>query len=147
MSDGRKLSTPSTSRTLPARRGAPSTNSLAGLDAPFACARSRKSPWPRNLCNTGNIRSGTTSPPGSSTRSCSTYGRSQHLIVTVSRTLYATLRRLRPGNSLGSEFHPPGVYCPCRVRSQILVLGFPHFTHAPTQISKDLEKSTESCDL
>ena len=36
-SDGRKLSIPSTFRTPASRRGAPSTNSLAGLDAPLAC--------------------------------------------------------------------------------------------------------------
>jgi len=32
------------------------------------------------------------------------------------------------------------------VSSQILVLWFPHFLHAPTQNSKDLEKSTNSSD-
>ena len=36
-SDGRKLSTPSTPRSPTARRGEPSTNLLAGLDAPLAC--------------------------------------------------------------------------------------------------------------
>ena len=40
MSDGRKLSIPTTSSTLAAKRGAPSTNLLAGLDAPLACAPS-----------------------------------------------------------------------------------------------------------
>ena len=38
-SDGRKLSIPLTSRTPAARRGEQSTNLLAGLDAPLACAR------------------------------------------------------------------------------------------------------------
>jgi len=38
-SDGRKLSTPSTFRTAAARRGEPSTNLLAGLDAPPALPR------------------------------------------------------------------------------------------------------------
>jgi len=47
--DGRKLSTPSTSRTPAARRGEPSTNLLAGLDAPHTCAPSRQIPSPGNL--------------------------------------------------------------------------------------------------
>ena len=38
-SDRMKLLIPSTSRTLAARRGEPSTNLLAGLDAPLACAQ------------------------------------------------------------------------------------------------------------
>ena len=46
----------------------------------------------------------------------------------------------------GTRFHLPGVYTPCRVDSQILVLRLPQFLHAPTQNSKDLEKSTSSCD-
>jgi len=60
--------------------------------------------------------------------------------------LAAALRRLKPGVS-GSGFHLPGVYIPHRIGSQILVLCFPHFVHAPTQNSKDLQKSTNSCDL
>jgi len=47
-SDGRKLSTPSTSRTPATRHGEPSTNLLAGLDAPLACAPSRQIPSPHN---------------------------------------------------------------------------------------------------
>ena len=43
-------------------------------------------------------------------------------------------------------FHLPEVYTPRRVGYQILVLRLPHFLHAPTQNSKDLEKSTKSCD-
>jgi len=46
----------------------------------------------------------------------------------------------------GIGFHLPGVYTPRRVGSQISVLRLPHFLHAPTQISKDLEKITDSCD-
>jgi len=46
-SDG-KLSIPSTSRTLAARRGEPSTNLLIGLDAPFTRTLSRQTPSPRN---------------------------------------------------------------------------------------------------
>ena len=45
-SDGRKLLSPSTSRTVAARRGAPSANLLAGLDAPLTCALC---PSPHNL--------------------------------------------------------------------------------------------------
>jgi len=41
-SDGRKLSTPSTSCTPAARRGEQSTNLLAGQDAHLACAPSRR---------------------------------------------------------------------------------------------------------
>jgi len=44
----RKLLIPLTSRTLAARRGAPSTNSLAGLDAHLHCAPSRQTTSPRN---------------------------------------------------------------------------------------------------
>jgi len=47
-SDGRKLSTSSTSRTPAARRREQSTNLLAGLDAPLACAPSRRILSPRN---------------------------------------------------------------------------------------------------
>jgi len=46
----------------------------------------------------------------------------------------------------GIEFNLPGVYTPRRVGSQILVLRLLHFLHAPNQNSKDLEKSTRSCD-
>jgi len=81
---GRKLSIPSTSRTLAARRGQSSTNVLAGLDAPFTCAQSRQTPSPRNSWRTGYTWQGTESPSGWSIRSCRTYGRFQHLRVTVS---------------------------------------------------------------
>ena len=46
----------------------------------------------------------------------------------------------------GIGFHLPGVHAPRWVSSQILVLQLPHFLHALTQNSKDLEKSTNSCD-
>ena len=75
-SDGEKLSIPLTSRTLIAKRGVPSTNLLAGLDAPLACALSQQTPSPHNLWRTGP---GATSLPGLSTRSCPTHGRSQYL--------------------------------------------------------------------
>jgi len=57
----------------------------------------------------------------------------------------AALRRLKPGKSPGVGFHLPGVYTPRRF-SQILVLRLPQFLHAPPQNSKDLEKSTSSCN-
>jgi len=47
-SDGRKLSTPSTTGTLATRHGEQSLNLLAGLDAPLACAPSRQIPSPCN---------------------------------------------------------------------------------------------------
>jgi len=46
----------------------------------------------------------------------------------------------------GFGFYLPGVYTPRLVGFQILVLQFPHFLHAPTQNSKDLEKNTNSYD-
>ena len=52
--DGRKLSIPSTSRTLAARRGEPSTNFLAGLDARFTSAPSWQTPSPCNSWRTGH---------------------------------------------------------------------------------------------
>jgi len=51
-------------------------------------------PSPRNSWRTGHTRTGIVSPPGWPTRSCSTYGRLQHLRATVST---AALRRLKPG--------------------------------------------------
>jgi len=62
MSDGRKLWTPSISRTPAARRGEQSTNLLGALDAPLVCV----------------------GPPASSINTCPTYGRFQHLRVTES---------------------------------------------------------------
>ena len=44
----------------------------------------------------------------------------------------------------GSGSYFPGVFTPCQVGLQILVLRFPHFLHVPTQNSKDLGKSTHS---
>jgi len=42
--------------------------------------------------------------------------------------------------------HLPGVHTSRPVGPQILVLWLPHFLYAPTQNSKDLEKSTNCCD-
>ena len=46
----------------------------------------------------------------------------------------------------GIGLHLPRVYTPCRVDSQILVLRLPQYLHVPTQNSKDLQKSTNSCN-
>ena len=92
-----------TSRTLVARRGAPSTNSLAGLGAPFACAPSRQIPSSRNLWRTGHTRLGTASLPGLSARSCPVYGRSQHQRVTASLTLLGQRSLLPPSGAWGQE--------------------------------------------
>jgi len=45
----------------------------------------------------------------------------------------------------GYGFRFLGVYTPCWGGSRILVLRFPHSLHEPTQNSKDLEKSINSC--
>jgi len=77
---------------------------------------------------------------------------SQHLKVTVSLTLLGQRKAYcRPQvpeawKVSGFGLHLPGVYTPRRVGSQILVLQLPCFLHGPTQNSKDLEKSTSSCD-
>ena len=93
--------------------------------------RNSWSPSPRNSWRTGHTGPGTESPPGWSTKSCPTDGRFQHLRVTVS---------LNPLGRRSLLLHSR------RVGSEILVLRLPQFLHAPTQNSKDLEKSTNSCD-
>ena len=60
--------------------------------------------------------------------------------------LAAAPRPLMQGKSPGIGLHLPGVYTPHQVGSHILVLQLPYFLHAPNQNSKDLEKSTNSCD-
>ena len=45
-----------------------------------------------------------------------------------------------------SGFYLPRVYTPRQVGSQFLDSQFPHFLHAPTQSSKDLENSTNGCN-
>jgi len=67
-SDGRKLSIPSPSHTPAAWHGAPSMNSLAGLDAPPVYAPSQQNPLPHNSWRTGHTWPGAASPPGSPTR-------------------------------------------------------------------------------
>ena len=60
--------------------------------------------------------------------------------------LAAALRRLKPGEFLGLDYIFLEVHTIHRIGSQILVLRLPQFLHAPTQNSKDLEKSTNGCD-
>jgi len=92
----------------------------------------------------GCTRLATASPPGSSTRSCPTYRRFQHLGVTVSPNLSGQKSLLLPSDAwsqenLRDQTHLPGVYTPRQVSSQTLVPRLPQFLHAPTQNSKDLE--------
>ena len=96
-SDEKKLSIPSTSRTLVERRGETSTNSLAGLDAPLACAPSRQTPSPTKLWRTGHTGSRAdlwkiTTPEG-------------HSISDPFRTeeLAAAIRRPKPEKSPGLD--------------------------------------------
>jgi len=104
-SDNRRLSIPSTSRTLAARRGEPSTKLLAGLDSPLARAPSRQNPSPRNLWRTGHTGPGGGSPPGSSTNSCPTYGRFQHVRVAVSLNQWCTDMEILQSWSNPKLFH------------------------------------------
>ena len=150
-SNGKKLLIPSTSRTPVARRWAPSINLLAGLDAPLVCAPSQQTPSPRNSWRTGHTRMGAASPPGSSTSTCPTDGSpniwgKQCLCLFQARGACCRHQAPEAREVSGIGLHLPGVYTPSRVGSQILVLRFPHFLHAPTQNHQDMEKSTNNCD-
>jgi len=103
-SDGRKLSIPSTSHTLAARHGEPWINLLAGLDAPFANAPSRKLPSPHKSWRTGHTGQWIACPPGWSTRSCPTYGRFQHLRVTVSLNPLGSRSLMLPSDAWSQEY-------------------------------------------
>jgi len=59
--------------------------------------------------------------------------------------LPVALRRLKRGKSPGWILPSRSLYCTSG-RPQILVLRFTHVLHAPTQNSKDLDNSTNSCD-
>ena len=93
----------STPRTLDARRGALSTHSLAGLDAPLACAPSRQTPSPRNSWRTGHTGPGSASLPGSSTSSCLTSGTFQHLRGAISRNPLGQRSLLLPSGARSQE--------------------------------------------
>ena len=101
--DGRKLLIPSASRTLAARCGEQSTNLLAGLDAPLACAPSRQIPSPRNLWRTRHAGPLAVSLPGSSTSTCPIYGRFQHLRLTVSLNPFGQRCLLLPSDAWSQE--------------------------------------------
>ena len=100
---GRKLSTPSTSRTPAARGGEQSTNLLAGLDAPLNCAPSQQIPSPHNSWRTGHTRPAAASPPGSSINRCPTYWRFQHLRITVSPNPSGRKSLLLPSDAWSQE--------------------------------------------
>ena len=102
-SDGRQPLITSTSRTLAARRGEPSTNLLAGMDASLARAPSRQTPSPHNSWKTEHTGPRTASPPGSLKRSCPTYGRSQHMRVTVSLNPLGRTSLLLPSYTWNQE--------------------------------------------
>jgi len=129
-SDGRKLSIPSTSHTLAARCGEPTTNSVAGLDAPVTSALSRQTPLPRNSWRTGHTGPGTESSPGWSTRICPTYGSFQHLRVTVFLNCLGRRSLLLPSDAWSQESlrnwipSSQSSYTPRQIGSQILVCNF-----------------------
>ena len=100
-SDGRKLSTSSTSRTLAARHGEPSTNLLAGLDAPFASAQSRKTPSPRNLRRTGHTGPGIVKSTRLVNKELSDFF--QHLRATVSLNPLGRRTLLLPSDARSQE--------------------------------------------
>jgi len=64
---------------------------------------SRQIPSPRNWWRTGHTRPATASPTGSSTNSCLTYGRFQHLRVTVSPNLSGWKSLLLPSDAWSQE--------------------------------------------
>ena len=67
-----------------------------------------------------------------STRRCPTYVRSQHLKEIAA---LAPLRQSSARKISGIKFYFSKVNTPRRISSQILVMRFLHFLHAPTQIS------------
>ena len=91
-------------------------NKLTGRsDTPSTSAPSRQTPSPRNLWRTGHTRPGIVSPPGWPTRSCPTYGKFQHLRVTVFLNHIGQRNLLLPQtpearNVSGIGLHLPGVH-------------------------------------
>ena len=71
---------------------------------------------------------------------------SQYLRTLQARRVWCCPHTPEARKVSGIGFYLPRVYTPHRVGSQILVLRLPHFLHAPTQNSNDLEKWTNSCD-
>ena len=108
-SDGRKLSIPSTSRTLAERCVEPSTNLLAGLDAPFTSAPFRKIKSPRNSLRNGAHRTGASQPNRLVNKELSDIWKiptpEGHSISDPFRPeeFAAAFRRLKPGKSPGLD--------------------------------------------
>ena len=145
-SNGRKLSTPSTSRTPAARRGEPLTNLLAGPDAPPGLGKFyRLAVGEERAHKTGDCE-----PTRLVKKELSDLWKiptpEGHSISEPFRPeeFAAALRRLKPGKSPGLDSIFPDFIL--HAVSQILVVRLPQFLHASTQNSKDLEKSTSSCD-
>jgi len=149
-SDGKKLSIPLTSRTPASRRGEQSTTywqvrtllpSVAHLKLHRFTTREQR----------GTQDEGPRFHKVHQRR-CPNYGRSQHLgRYSISGTftpeqLANALTQLIARKISGTRVYFPGVYTPCRISSQILVMRFLHFMHMPTQNSLDLDNSTSSCD-
>jgi len=109
-SNGRKLSIPSTSRTLAARRGEQSTNLLAGLDASFACAPSRQTRIASQLVKNGAHKTGDRESTRLVNKQLSDLWKipipEGHSISEPFRLeeFAAALRRLKPGKSPGLDF-------------------------------------------
>jgi len=90
----------------------------------------------------------------SATNNCMTYGRYQHLRVTVSMTLSGQrglLPHIRPWGQEHLWVWIPSsqsLYFVLHTRPALKswFCNFFHFLHAPTKNSKDPEKSTNSCD-
>jgi len=106
---------------------------------------------PRNWWKTGHTRLVTTSPPGSSTNSCPTYGRFPHLRVTLSPNLSGRKSLLLPSDAWSQEnlrdwtpFSQSLYYTTDRLSN----LGSATSSIPACANSKfqDLEKSTSSCD-
>ena len=146
-SGGRKQSTPSTSRTPVTKHGEQSTNILAGLDAPPACAPANS--ITSQLMKNRAHKTSDCEPTRLVYKQLSNLWKiptpELHIISEPFRPeeCAAALRRLKPGTSPGLDPSSRSLYStPGRLSN--LVLRLPQFLHAPTQNSKDLEKSTSS---
>jgi len=106
-----------TSRTQAAKREAPSTNSLACLNAPLACASSRQTSSSRNLEERSTQHR---EPPF-----YQAYHQGAVQPMEGHSTVTLTLSDQRSLKAFGSGFHLLVVYAPRWVGSHILVLRFP----------------------
>jgi len=79
-------------------------NKLTGRSGySFTSAPSRQTPSSRNLWRTGHTRPWIANPPGWSARNCPTYGKSQHLRVTVSLNPLRRRTLLLPSDAWSQE--------------------------------------------